>query len=231
MLPDRLSVVGVEETIVPSVNDQAVPEAAPIPKSQAPSTNGVGGNGKPAEDPRRAARKSPSTNGFGGAGPQPSADRDADGRFAKGNPGGPGNPYARQVAALRREALAAVTPDDIHAIIAKMIELARAGDVAAAKLVLGYAVGRPAPAPTLPSPDRLAEDEWQGFKDTAPMTLEAQGVLMPNPDAVLTCVRAGRYARTREFAGMAEQVFGTPPKEVPALLRKMGRRLKKKYGR
>ena len=43
-----------------------------------------------------------------------------------GNPGGPGNPFARQLAALRQAAMAAITPDDVRAIIAKMAELALA---------------------------------------------------------------------------------------------------------
>ena len=37
------------------------------------------------------------------------AQREEDGRFRKGNRGGPGNPFARQMAQLRKAALAAVT--------------------------------------------------------------------------------------------------------------------------
>jgi hypothetical protein len=39
--------------------------------------------------------------------------RTALGRFAKGNAGGPGNPHAKRVTALREALLAAVTDADI----------------------------------------------------------------------------------------------------------------------
>ena len=44
--------------------------------------------------------------------------RDAHGRFARGNRGGPGNPFARQSAALRQALQSAVTAQDISAITA-----------------------------------------------------------------------------------------------------------------
>jgi len=48
----------------------------------------------------------PSTNGDNG-------DRDERGRFARGNPGGTGNPHAAKVARLRSALLNAVTEQDI----------------------------------------------------------------------------------------------------------------------
>ncbi len=44
-------------------------------------------------------------------------DRDALGRFAKGWKGGPGNPYAPQVARWRRELYACVTDEDIREVM------------------------------------------------------------------------------------------------------------------
>jgi hypothetical protein len=84
--------------------------------------------------------------------------RGSNGRFLKGNKGGPGNPHARQVAALRQAFFAAVTAEDISTIAQAMIEKARQGDVAAARLVIQYSLGRPAEAV---DPDRLDELEWQ----------------------------------------------------------------------
>jgi hypothetical protein len=72
--------------------------------------------------------------------------RDARGRFTAGNHGGPGNPFARQSAALRQALLNAVTPEDISAITAALLDKARQGDVAAAKLVFAYKLGKPAAA-------------------------------------------------------------------------------------
>lgn len=69
--------------------------------------------------------------------------RDGRGRFTPGNRGGPGNPYARRTAELRSALYRAIGPDDVAAIIQSLLAAARKGDVAAAKLVLAYAIGEP----------------------------------------------------------------------------------------
>ncbi len=74
----------------------------------------------------------------------PFADgRDHNGRFTKGNPGGPGNPLGGQVARLRAALINAVSEQDMEAIIYKLVEKARSGDTAAAKVVLERCLGRP----------------------------------------------------------------------------------------
>ncbi len=70
-------------------------------------------------------------------------DRDEHGRFIQGNRAAKGNPYAKRVAQLRSAMMDAVTAGDVRAVIARMIGLAKGGDVAAAKLVLEHACGRP----------------------------------------------------------------------------------------
>jgi hypothetical protein len=72
-----------------------------------------------------------------------SGNRDGRGRFIKGNKAGSGNPYARRVAMLRRAMLSIVKPNDLQAIIVKLILLGCGGDVAAARLVLQYTLGKP----------------------------------------------------------------------------------------
>jgi hypothetical protein len=94
--------------------------------------------------------------------PTPTADHDAKGRFAKGNSGGSGNPYARQVAQLRLELLQRCTPERIGKIADRMMELAEEGNVSAAKLIFQYVLGKPHEAV---SPDRVDIDEVQTFKD------------------------------------------------------------------
>jgi hypothetical protein len=42
--------------------------------------------------------------------------RDAQGRFIGGNPGGPGNPFARQVAEMRKALLSCVTYEEMRII-------------------------------------------------------------------------------------------------------------------
>ncbi len=89
----------------------------------------------------------PSTNGDNGG-------RDTQGRFTKGNPGGPGNPYARRVAALRSALLETVTEAEIRELAGVLLQSAKGGDVSAARLLLGYVIG--AAHAILPSdPDRV----------------------------------------------------------------------------
>lgn len=118
-----------------------------------PSPNGAnrGRKGKPRPTPRAA--------GSGGSTKKPPsvAGRAAGGRFAPGNAGGPGNPYARAIGQLRSALLAAVTPDDIQAIIAGLVEEARAGNVAAAREVLDRCLGRPVEADLLIRLEALEE--------------------------------------------------------------------------
>src|SRR5919109_2559853 len=92
--------------------------------------------------------------------------RDAKGRFAPGNPGGPGNPFARRTAELRREFLAEASGEDLRAVCRALLERAKAGDVAAAKLALSYLMGKPERAV---DPDTLDEQEWHLWRRyTAP---------------------------------------------------------------
>ena len=77
----------------------------------------------------------PSANGGNGG-------RDTQGRFAKGNAGGPGNPHAQQVARLRSALLEGVTPKDLNKIVAKLVKMAKGGNVVAAKEVLDRCLGK-----------------------------------------------------------------------------------------
>lgn len=83
--------------------------------------------------------RQPSPNGSNGK-------RDASGRFAVGNAGGPGNPYARQVGALRSAMIGAVTPEDLAAVTARLVALARGGSVPAIREVLDRTLGKPVQA-------------------------------------------------------------------------------------
>ena len=81
--------------------------------------------------------------------PPPTEGHDAFGRFAKRNPGGPGNPYPRRVAALRQALLNCVTEEDIIAVAKAVIEEAKTGSIPAAKLLFQYVLGKPSSATDL----------------------------------------------------------------------------------
>src|SRR5205809_2548285 len=92
----------------------------------------------------------------------PTNGHEPNGRFARGNPGGPGNPFARQVAALRKVIINRLTEEDLLAITEALLAKAKEGSVGAAKLLLAYGIGKPASAP---DPDRLDGQELKHFKD------------------------------------------------------------------
>jgi hypothetical protein len=98
----------------------------------------------------------------------PSSDRPANGRFTLGNKGGPGNPFARQVAEYRKRIHSAVPGERLTNIVLALVEKAEAGDVAAAKLVLQYTAGKPAEAV---DPDRIEiEDHRLRTESLVPMS-------------------------------------------------------------
>src|SRR5436309_4676850 len=80
------------------------------------------------------------------------APEDGRARFAKGSCGGPGNPFARVVAAYRIRLLQRVKEGDVDAVADQLIRHAREGDLRAIRLFLLYVLGRPA---ATADPDRL----------------------------------------------------------------------------
>jgi hypothetical protein len=78
-------------------------------------------------------------------------DRDAQGRFAQGNRGGPGG-SRRQSSELRRAAEEAVTPEHVQALMRKALRMGLEGNLPAMRLVLERACGRPAETPTAGEP-------------------------------------------------------------------------------
>jgi hypothetical protein len=113
----------------------------------------------------------------------PRAERDANGRFVKGNAGGPGNPFARKVAALRKALVDSVTADDIRALFTMLLKRAKTGDTAAAKLLFQYALGKPGAAA---DPDRVDIDEWRLMQEKSRPPQEMAGVVGGMPAELAT---------------------------------------------
>jgi len=76
---------------------------------------------------------------------QNNSNRDNKGRFIPGNQAAVGRRqnHAERAAELREAALAEVTGDDLRRIIRKLVELAAAGNVPAAREVLDRTLGQP----------------------------------------------------------------------------------------
>jgi hypothetical protein len=90
--------------------------------------------------------------------PAPDSGRDRNGRFTKGNRGGPGNPQARQVAELRGAVIQSATKEGVLEIAEKLRQLAAEGNVPAIKLYFSYVIGKPSEPAC--DPDRLNMHEW-----------------------------------------------------------------------
>ena len=91
--------------------------------------------------------------------PNGTVGRDSSGRFTKGNPGGPGNPYARRVADLRNVLMEAVTDDDLYDIARTLVERGKAGDVMAAREVLDRLMGKPKSTLAIENEPEQTEEE------------------------------------------------------------------------
>ena len=94
----------------------------------------------------------------------PAADYDSKGHFARGNKGGPGNPFARQVGQLRKRILEALGTERFDRVLEAVIEKAEKGDIPAAKLLFQYALGKPGPTV---EPDRLDLEEFKLKQESA----------------------------------------------------------------
>jgi hypothetical protein len=141
----------------------------PLPdRLRSPITNGDNG---------AASSASPITNGDNG--------RDRRGRFSRGNRGGPGNPFTRQLAEFRRALCRTVTEEDIECLARQLLERGRQGDVNAIKLLFVYAIGRPADAV---DPDSLDSHEWQMYRQTPVHAEDVRGILNSLPPGIACAI-------------------------------------------
>src|SRR5262245_9466206 len=115
-----------------------------------------------------------------------------------------GNPYSRRVARLRWVLLECVTEDVRRLIVATLTQKAIAGDISAAKLLLQYTVGKPAPAA---HPDRLDADELSAFRDNACPADLKQTMLAVPAYGLLPIVRATAEGVAESAQRQAEETI------------------------
>jgi hypothetical protein len=101
---------------------------------------------------------------------------------------------------------ATISDEDMLAIIHKLIEKARAGDVSAAKLLMSYNLGKPAAAP---NPDEIDRDEWEHYQRDTIHLQEVQQVLGSLParvgnDIARTALPIMTRARQHELAAQLQ---------------------------
>jgi hypothetical protein len=136
---------------------------ANLPNRIDPFVNGTPKSaGKAAANGRHGTNGKPHPPAEGAEAAPPAApsrtDRGADGQFQLGCRPGPGNPFAKRVASLRKALLDSVSEADVAQVGQKLVRLALAGDVPAAKVFLSYVVGKPT-APV--DPDRVELEAWK----------------------------------------------------------------------
>jgi hypothetical protein len=143
--------------------------------------------------------------------PQPNTGHDARGRFMPGNPGGPGNPFGRKVAAFRQLLLKCVTEDDFRKVIAAVISSAAEGNAQAQKLFLTYVIGKPE---RTVDPDRMDIDEWNVYRDAVPMKAEAATVMQAgDPQLQLDYLRLMRPIITEIMREEVFKMFNETPEQ------------------
>lgn len=174
----------------------------PLLKPQKPS-----GDGKPASEPEPVK---PSGDGDAGRG--------ANGRFAHGNRGGKGNPFARRVAALRSALFAELTEEKLAKLAANLCDRAMKGDMAAAKLLLLYAIGKPADTV---DPDRLDLDEFKLLEENPTQSETARAAL----DGLAATIAAHIVRDALEKRQPADVVEMMVPKDAQVgMIESLGRR-------
>jgi hypothetical protein len=146
--------------------------------------------------------------------PAANSGHDSRGRFTKGNKGGPGNPFARQAAQMRKVLLECVSEDDLRLMMQRLVEKAKEGDLQALRLVLAYAVGRPGPAV---DPDRVDVEEFELFQQEARTPDEFLRPIKSVPIG-LACnvLRATLPSITAQYARTAPGMFQQYEEQVQA---------------
>lgn len=126
--------------------------------------------------------------------PTDATGRDQSGRFGPGNTFATGNPVQRHAQRLRQLFVTAVSEQDIRDIVLKLVELAKAGDIAAANLLLTRALGKPSTTETtLPLDDTPITELQQvtNLEQAREYTLRLQ----PNITDEMLRIKSNAYLR------------------------------------
>jgi hypothetical protein len=175
--------------------------------------NEHGGSNGEAQAAEQLPAVAPSLNGHDGA--DRGDGRTTRGRFAKGNAGGPGNPFARQLGRIRSALISGVSDADIQGVAAKLVRMVTEdGNLEAARLLLSYAVGPPLEKAI--DPDRLDLNELQLLRDHP-----RDGTHPTTPADVVIVMERGRQAYSA-IDDVAYQLDGEYGPHIVAALKEHG---------
>ena len=138
-----------------------------------------------------------------------SSDRATGGRFAKNNPGGPGNPFARQTAALRAYLINHVTERDMQDILDILLLNAKGGHLPTIKFLFSYVLGKPK---LVVEPDLLDLQEMHMLQQSAlpPEALAALANQLPLP-LLLQLLNGSQATNQRQATQEAQDAVAAEP--------------------
>jgi hypothetical protein len=146
--------------------------------------------------------------------------RDAKGRFTTGNPGGPGNPFARHVAQLRSALAQCVSEEDIRYIAKGLLSNSRIGHLPSIRILFMYVLGKPSGTV---NPDTLDIDEWrQLVQPLAQIAAELPQALLTVPAATATDMVRSAQPYAQRMAG--EEMTAPSPEECEQAKDEVARR-------
>jgi hypothetical protein len=138
-------------------------------------------------------------------------ERAPGGRFATGNPGGPGNPFARQTAALRAYLINHVTERDLQDILDILLLNAKAGHLPSIKLLFAYVLGKPK---SVAEPDLLDLQELQMLQQGAQASEALEELCDQLP--LDFQVQLTRHAQAENAAAAVQPARGSHPAAPPS---------------
>lgn len=126
--------------------------------------------------------------------------RDEHGRFAKGNPGGPGNPYARRQAEYQAAIQDVVSPQRFRGVLTVLLKaVLERGDIQAARLLMDRVLGKPRAEPIAEG----AMDMPKGLDSAADVSKAANALLQGIATGVIAPEDAQKTAVIIEMARRA----------------------------
>src|SRR4051812_28818806 len=124
--------------------------------------------------------------------------RDGAGRFAAGNKGGPGNPFARQTAAFRKAIRSAVSEQDMADIARVVRAKALGGDLSAARMLFTHTAGRPGPTA---DPDTLDAHELAVLRGSTASPEDMKALFETGPASLVCAIAAAVVPQVEAHLG------------------------------
>lgn len=137
------------------------------------------------------------------------------GRFLKGNRGGPGNPDVRIIAEHRKALREAISREDLIDVLHKLRDLAKDGDVAAARVLFERCYGRPREEPPEAIFDLPSLSDSGGVAAVLEAVFEAQAAgRIDSAHANALCATLEKYQQSVTVERLVERMDALEGKDA-----------------